>query len=110
MFSERPVIALVKLPFPFPSVVLLSVILGVVCVDQHTPLSTTASPPSDVILPPDIADEELIPVTSEVVNSGINFCCGSISLSQAIDSNIADDKITKTVNNLEFISRRKKKL
>ena len=48
----RPVIELVKVPVPVPSVVLLSLVVGLADVLQHTPLAVTEAPPSEVTFPP----------------------------------------------------------
>jgi hypothetical protein len=50
----KPIIVLTKEPVPDPSVVLLSVKVGVPKVFQTTPLSVTADAPSLVISPPEI--------------------------------------------------------
>ena len=70
MPPERPVIELEKLPVPAPSVVTLSEIVGSNIVLQHTPLFKTEEPPSKLIFPPDIADEDVTPVSVRVDNSG----------------------------------------
>ena len=70
VLAVRPVILLVKLPVPVPSVDLLSVIVGVVPVLQQTPRAVTVKPPSEVMLPPLEAVVSPIPVTTVVVNSG----------------------------------------
>ena len=46
---------LVKLPEAVPLVVLLSAVVGLEEVDQHTPRAVTLAPPSLVILPPVVA-------------------------------------------------------
>lgn len=48
----NPVMLLVKLPVPVPSVVLLSLVVGLVDVLQQTPLAVTEVPPSEVTFPP----------------------------------------------------------
>ena len=48
--------ALVKLPVPVPSLVLLFAVVGPVAVFQQTPLAVIAAPPSNVIFPPLEAD------------------------------------------------------
>jgi hypothetical protein len=48
---------LVKLPAPEPSEVLLSFIVGVPVLLQHTPLLIISSPPSEVITPPQKAEK-----------------------------------------------------
>jgi hypothetical protein len=57
---------LVKLPVPDPSVVLLFEMVGFSVVLQHMPLAVTAEPLSLVILPPLVADVEVIAVIAEV--------------------------------------------
>ena len=47
---------LVKLPVPLPSVVYPFAMVGLGEPFQHTPLAVTGAPPSDVILPPELAD------------------------------------------------------
>ena len=46
---------LVKLPVPVPSVVWLSLMVGLELVLQQTPLAVTGALPSSVTLPPDVA-------------------------------------------------------
>ena len=53
-----------------PSVVWLPVISGYCVSLQHTPLAVTAAPPSEIILPPDVAVVLVISVTSVVVTEG----------------------------------------
>ena len=60
-----------KLPVPLPFVVLLLLIVGFAVAAQHIPLAVTAVPPSDIILPPDTAPLDVIPVIATVVSSGI---------------------------------------
>ena len=62
------VIALVKIPVPVPSVVILFAVVGPVVVLQQTPLSVTADPPSDVIFPPLTAEVEVMEDIGVVVN------------------------------------------
>ncbi len=66
----RPVILLVKLPLPVPSVVCEPASVGLGLVPQHTPLAVTVPPPSAVTLPPDTADIAVIEVTDAVVTVG----------------------------------------
>ena len=47
-----PVMLLTKLPAPVPSLVWLSAVVGSADVLQHTPLSVTDAPPSEVTFPP----------------------------------------------------------
>ena len=67
--------ALVKLPASAPSVVLLRQfsIVNDALVLQHTPLTITAEPPLDVILPPQEAVNSVIEVTVDVVKTGIVY-------------------------------------
>ena len=60
------------MPVPF-DVFVVKVIVGLVLVDQTTPLAVMDVPPSDVILPPDVAEEVVIPVILDVVNVGTAF-------------------------------------
>jgi hypothetical protein len=62
--------ALVNSPFPLPSVVLLSAMVGLSLVDQHTPLAETGSPPSEVIVPPPVAVVNVVFVMLVVVTTG----------------------------------------
>ena len=61
---------LVKLPVPVPSVVLLSLRVGVPVVFQHTPRTVMEKPPSSLMLPPEVAEVALMSLASSVVNSG----------------------------------------
>jgi len=61
---------LVKLPVPVPSVVLLSVIEGFGLILQQTPRAVTPDPPSDVMLPPLLAEVEVTEVNAVVVKTG----------------------------------------
>ena len=63
-------IILWKLPGPFPSSFLLSLIVGSGEVLQQTPLAVTGPTPSDVMSPPDSADCSKIFTTSVVPTSG----------------------------------------
>jgi hypothetical protein len=65
---------LTKLPVPAPSTVTLSFMLGDGFVLQHTPLPVTADPPSEVIVPPDSADDEVIPDIAVVNTTGTDAC------------------------------------
>ena len=59
-----------KLPAPSPSEVILSETEGLGFLLQHTPLAETISPPSELTLPPLIADDEVIFVKGDVDKSG----------------------------------------
>ncbi len=62
----------VKEPVPVPSVVFVErAIVGFVVVDQTTPLAVKEAPPSDVILPPEVAEVDVIAVMAMVVSDGI---------------------------------------
>ena len=65
-----PVIELVKLPVPVPSVVLLLEIVGLADVPQQTPLAVTTAPPPEVTFPPLEALVEVIEDTAVVVTVG----------------------------------------
>ena len=67
----NPVIELVKIPVPVPSEVLLSLMVGLTDVLQHTPLAVTDSPPSEVTLPPLDALLEVTEDTAVVVTVGV---------------------------------------
>ena len=55
MPGVKPVRLLVKLPVPVPSLVVLSAVVGLTLVDQHTPLAVTAAPPLSLTFPPKTA-------------------------------------------------------
>jgi hypothetical protein len=67
VLSDNPVILLVNIPIPVPSNVLLSAIVGLVAVLQHTPRTLTVAPPSEVILPPLVAVVPVMAVAAVVV-------------------------------------------
>jgi len=73
----NPVIELVKLPVPVPSMVLLSLVVGFSDVLQQTPRAVTAAPPSDVTLPP---LEALVVVFEDtaVVLKSVRFKSGTV--------------------------------
>ena len=60
MPGSNPVILLIKLPVPLPSVVLLLETVGLAEVLQQTPLAVTEEPPSEVTIPPPVAPVEVI--------------------------------------------------
>ncbi len=70
VLAVRPVILLVNVPVPVPSVVWLAVATGFVDVLQHTPLAVTVAPPSEVTLPPLVAVALVIKVIAVVVIVG----------------------------------------
>ena len=63
-------ILLVNTPVPVPSVVLLSAVVGLSDVLQHTPRAVTVSPPSSVTLPPESAVVSVMFVIAVVVTVG----------------------------------------
>ena len=72
MQKDNPVIELVKLPVPLPSVVkpILFSNVGFGDVFQQTPLAVTVAPPSEVTFPPLVAELEVILLIEEVVTVG----------------------------------------
>ncbi len=64
--AARPERLLVNAPVPEPFTVLLSSVVGLTVVDQQTPLAVTLAPPSDVIIPPEIA----VVIVTELAMSG----------------------------------------
>jgi hypothetical protein len=61
-----------KEPVPVPSEVLVDrAIVGLVFVDQTTPLAVIVAPPSAVILPPEVAEVVVIAVMAVVVRVGV---------------------------------------
>ncbi|MBK7306483.1 MAG: hypothetical protein IPI88_05210 [Chitinophagaceae bacterium] len=71
MPKVSPVIALVKIPGPEPSVVWLPVTCGFAVVDQQTPRAVTGVPPSAVTLPPAVAVVAVMAVIAEVRTVGV---------------------------------------
>jgi len=62
----------VKNPFPVPSdVLVVKEIVGLVLVDQTTPLAVMEAPPSDVILPPAVDELLEIAAMAIVVSEGM---------------------------------------
>ncbi len=64
--EARPEIALVKVPTPVPSTVLLFAVVGLVVILQQTPRAVTGSPPSAPTVPPLVAVVAVILVTAAV--------------------------------------------
>ena len=61
-----------KEPVPVPSdVLVVRAIVGLVLVDQTTPLAVMAAPPSAVILPPEVAEDVVTAVMEVVVSVGM---------------------------------------
>ena len=63
-------ILLMNLPVPVPSVVWLPFTVGFCEVLQHTPLAVTLAPPSEDILPPQVAEMVVMLLTVLVVTVG----------------------------------------
>jgi hypothetical protein len=61
---------LTNVPGPEPLAVFESLVVGFVDVLQHTPLTVTDAPPSDVTSPPDVAPVEAIAEIAAVVTVG----------------------------------------
>ncbi len=72
MPGVKPVSELVKTPVPLPSIVWLSVMVGLGDVLQHTPLAATDAPQSDITFPPLEAVEEPIMKGAVVMTTGIS--------------------------------------
>jgi hypothetical protein len=68
--GDNPVRLLVKLPAPLPSVVLLAKVLEAWFVVQQTPRAVTGEAPSELTLPPHIADVVVIELTALVKMTG----------------------------------------
>ena len=61
-----------KEPVPIPSdVLVVRAIVGLVLVDQTTPLAVIEAPPSAVILPPEVAEDVETAVMEVVVSEGM---------------------------------------
>lgn len=69
--GDRPVIVLVKLPVPFPSVVLEFAVVGLGVVLQQTPRDVTFAPPSLMMLPPPVSVVDVTDVILVVAITGI---------------------------------------
>ena len=65
-----PVMLLVKLPVPDPSLVLLPEMVGFEVVVQHTPRAVTLAPPSELMFPPLVAVVWVIELGEVVVSDG----------------------------------------
>ena len=75
VFAVKPVMLLVKLPVPAPSVVLLSAMVGAGPMLQQTPQAVTVEPPSEVTVPPLVAVVCAILLTADVVNTAMSTGC-----------------------------------
>jgi hypothetical protein len=71
--AVKPVIELIKLPDPVRYVVLLSAIVGVSLVLQHTPRAVIVTPSSVLIIPPLVAVVWVTSVTAMVLISGMSL-------------------------------------
>jgi len=69
--AVSPVMLLVNVPVPDPSVVLELEVDGLALVLQHTPLAVMVPPPSEVAFPP------LVPVVVEVATGEVVVTVGS---------------------------------
>jgi hypothetical protein len=75
-----------KEPVPVPSDVLVDrAMVGLVLVDQTTPLAVMEAPPSAVILPPAVAEVVVIVVMELVVNDGMETM-DNVSLRQRTEA------------------------
>jgi hypothetical protein len=70
VFPVKPVILLVNMLVPVPSVVLLLAVVGLAEVPQHTPLAVIVAPPSEVTFPPLVAVVDVVAVVVPVVTVG----------------------------------------
>jgi hypothetical protein len=74
VFGVRLVKAEVKVPVPFPfDVFVVKAIVGLVVVDQTTPLAVIVAPPSEVMLPPEVAEVVVKALILIVVSVGTAF-------------------------------------
>ena len=78
--GKRPVIELVKLPVPGPSILFEFAIVGLCDVLQHTPLAVTDAPPSAEMLPPlnavvEVIDDAAVVETVDKIAVVVNVCC-----------------------------------
>jgi hypothetical protein len=77
VFGASPVMELVYVPVPVPSVVQLLLVAGLDDVAQHTPLAVTIAPPSEVTFPPPEAVTDVMFVTEVVVTVG---ACAAVAV------------------------------
>ena len=84
MPKVNPVIKLVNVPVPEPSLVLLFAIVGFVVVLQQTPRAVTGTPPSLVILPPLVAVALVIEDAAVVVRTASDNVVKLTSLPYAV--------------------------
>jgi hypothetical protein len=73
VFGVKLVKVDVKEPMPVPfDVFVVKVIVGLVLVDQTTPLAVMEAPPSTVIFPPEVDEVAVMEVISVVESEGID--------------------------------------
>ena len=73
-------------PVPVPSdVLVVKAMVGFVLVDQTTPLAVMEAPPSEVIFPPDVAEDVVMEVISVVESEGIDTI-ENVSFKQRIEA------------------------
>ena len=71
MFGERPLRDVLKLPVPDPLLVfVVKEMVGFVLVDHTTPLVVMEAPPSEVILPPVMAEVVVMELANIVLTVG----------------------------------------
>jgi len=97
VLAVSPVRLLAKLPVILPSIVLLLPIVGFTATDQHTPLVVITLPPSEVILPPEIADERVTELTVAVVRVGIRVLSVEVSDLSFLQESVPVIKPTKII-------------
>jgi hypothetical protein len=71
VFGDRPVNDELKVPVPVPLIVfVVKDMVGFGLVDHTTPLAVTAEPPSELILPPDVAVVVVMELVDTVLTVG----------------------------------------
>jgi hypothetical protein len=96
----KPNRLLMKLPDPDSLLVLLLLIVGLLCVLQHIPLSVIKPPPSAAILPPETAVLKVIEVTSVVVNVANSISDVFSFFSQSCKENLIPIACTSTISGI----------
>ena len=75
MFGVRPVSVELKVPVPVPLLVfVVKDMVGLALVDHTTPLRVIAAPPSELILPPEVALVVVMELPDTVLNVGSTTC------------------------------------
>ena len=69
VLAVNPERLLVKLPVPFPLLVILSAVVGLLLIPQTIPLEVIVDPPSFVTFPPDVAPEVVMFPMGKVVSA-----------------------------------------